>query len=277
MKINSKLKTSLQYILLVVVAIIMIFPIIWIISNSLKTVTGISEYPPSLIPAEIQVSNYAEAISRGNVLVYLRNTIILIIGTTIGTLFSSAIVAYPLARMEFAGKKLVFGLILATMMVPATATIIPQFILFRYFNWLDSFAPIIVPAFFAYPYNVFLFRQFYKTIPKSIDEAAMIDGCTRWQILTRILFPLSRPIFITIGVLSSVYWWNELFIPLIYINSEGLKPLSVGALSAFKVQFISAWNLQMAFAVIMILPPIFLYLFAQKYLVEGIKTAGMKD
>ena len=198
------------------------------------------------------------------------------IGNTVGTLISSAVVAYPLARMNFKGKNIIFGLILATMMVPAIATIIPQFILFRSFGWIDSFKPMIVPAFFAYPYNVFLFRQFFRGLPKDLDEAAVIDGCNRVQIFTKILVPLAKPAFITVGVLSSVFWWNEIFQPLIYINTESLKPLTIGVLSAFKVQFVNQWHLQMAFSVLMMLPPIILFTFAQKYLVDGIKTSGLK-
>lgn len=276
MKLKLKITNFLQYILLIVVAIIMIFPILWIASSSLKSLIAISAYPPQLIPKEIHFENYVEAFSRGNIFVYLKNTLILIIGCTTGTLISSSIVAYPLARMNFAGKKIMFALILATMMVPATATIIPQYIMFSKFRWLNSFLPIIVPAFFAFPYNVFLFRQFYRTIPISIDEAALIDGCNRWDIFIKMIVPLSRPTFITIGVLSSVFWWNELFIPLIYIDSDKLKPLTVGALTTFKNLFIQRWDLQMAMCVVMILPPMILYLFTQKYLAEGIKTTGMK-
>jgi multiple sugar transport system permease protein len=276
MKLKLKITNFLQYLLLIVVAIIMIFPILWIASSSLKSLIDISAYPPQLIPKEIHFENYVEAFSRGNIFVYLKNTLILIIGCTTGTLISSSIVAYPLARMNFAGKKIMFALILATMMVPATATIIPQYIMFSKFRWLNSFLPIIVPAFFAFPYNVFLFRQFYRTIPISIDEAALIDGCNRWDIFIKMIVPLSRPTFITIGVLSSVFWWNELFIPLIYIDSDRLKPLTVGALTTFKNLFIQRWDLQMAMCVVMILPPMILYLFTQKYLAEGIKTTGMK-
>ncbi len=276
MKLKLKITNFLQYILLISVAIIMIFPILWIASSSLKSLIDISAYPPQLIPKEIHFENYVEAFSRGDIFVYLKNTLILIIGCTTGTLISSSIVAYPLARMNFAGKKIMFGLILATMMVPATATIIPQYIMFSKFRWLNSFLPIIVPAFFAFPYNVFLFRQFYRTIPISIDEAALIDGCNRWDIFIKMIVPLSRPTFITIGVLSSVFWWNELFIPLIYIDSDRLKPLTVGALTTFKNLFIQRWDLQMAMCVVMVLPPMILYLFTQKYLAEGIKTTGMK-
>jgi len=276
MKLKPKITISLQYLLLIVVAIIMIFPILWIVSSSLKSLIGISAYPPQLIPKEIHFENYVEAFTRGDIFVYLKNTLILIIGCTTGTLISSSIVAYPLARMNFAGKKIMFGLILATMMVPFTATIIPQYIMFSKFRWLNSFLPIIVPAFFAFPYNVFLFRQFYRTIPISIDEAALIDGCNRWDIFIKMIVPLSRPTFITVGVLSSVFWWNELFIPLIYIDSDRLKPLTVGALTTFKSLFIQRWDLQMAMCVVMILPPMILYLFTQKYISEGIKSTGMK-
>lgn len=271
---------SLKYILLILVALIMFFPIIWIASNSLKTLNGISEYPPRLIPEIPQYQNYKYVLFESNMLIYMKNTMILIIGNTLGTLISSAIVAYPLARLEFKGKNFIFSLILLTMMVPPITTVIPQYILFKNLRWLNSFLPIIVPSWFAFPYNVFLFRQFFKGIPKSIDESAMIDGCNRWQVFTKILLPISKPILITIGVLSGIYWWNELFIPLIYLDSDHLKPLTVGALTAFKVQGgqnMTAWNLQMAMAMLMGIPPIILYLFASRYLTEGIKTSGLKD
>lgn len=276
MKLKPKITISLQYLLLISVAIIMIFPILWIASSSLKSLIGISAYPPQLIPKEIHFSNYVDVFTRGNILVYLKNTLILIIGNTSATLISSSIVAYPLARMNFVGKKFMFSLILVTMMVPATATIIPQYILFSKLRWLNSFLPLIVPACFAFPYNVFLFRQFYRTIPISIDEAALIDGCNRWDIFIKIIVPMSRPVFVIIGLLSSVFWWNELFLPLIYIDSDKLKPLTVGALTTFKTLFIQRWDLQMAMSMLMILPPIILYLFTQKYMAEGIKTTGMK-
>ncbi len=141
-KKQSGIRTCMKYAVLIFVALIALFPIFWVISNSFKTLNGISQYPPQLFPDELQYSNYSEAISKGNILTYLKNTLILMLGNTLGTLISSSIVAYPLARMEFKGKNVVFGLILATMMVPAIATIIPQFILFRTFGWIDSFKPM---------------------------------------------------------------------------------------------------------------------------------------
>jgi len=270
----------LQYALLILVALFMMFPIFWIFSNSLRTLTGISQFPPRLFPEEPQFSNYIEVLYNSNALVYFRNTMTLIVGNTIGTLLSSSIVAYPLARMNFRGKNFFFALILSTMMVPTVAVIIPQFIIFRELGWLDSLRPMIVPSFFAFPYNVFLFRQFFLTIPRSLDEAAMIDGCNRWQIFSLLVVPLAKPIFITIGVLSSIWWWNELFQPLIFVQSNNLRPLTTGALLGFRVQgqqHLVQWNLQMAMATLMIIPPMFLYLFAQRYITQGIKSTGIKE
>lgn len=277
---DSKGVKIIQYIILGFFAILMFFPIFWIFSNSLKTLNGISQFPPEIFPSTPQWQNYIDVLQKSDALTYLKNSLILVVGNTVGTLLSSSIVAYPLARMEFKGRGMIFGFILATMMVPTVTLVIPQFLLFRTFGWLDSFLPMIVPSFFAFPYNVFLFRQFFMTIPKSIDESAMLDGCSRIQVFTKVIAPLAKPIFITVGVLSSIFWWNELFQPLIFIDSENLKPLTLGALTAFKLeggQNQTAWNLQMAFAMIMAIPPMILYMFASRYLVAGIKTSGMKD
>ncbi|PLV57447.1 carbohydrate ABC transporter permease [Thermotoga sp. SG1] len=265
-----------QYALMIIVAIIMFFPILWIISSSFKPLIEFSSYPPRLFAKTFTLKNYQEVLTNSKLPIYLRNTLILMLGNTVGTLLSSSLVAYPLARMDFRGKKLIFALILATMMVPSYVTIVPQYILFRYLGWLDSFLPIIVPAFFAYPYNVFLFRQFYRTIPRELDEAAKIDGCNEWQIFWKIIVPISKPIFITIGVLSSIYWWNEFFVPMVFINSEELKPLSVGIYSFSRTTFIVRWDLIMAMATIMIIPPMILFLLAREYITAGIKTTGLK-
>ena len=139
---------------------------------------------------------------------------------------------------------------------------------------------MIIPSFFAFPYNVFLFRQFFMTIPKSLDESAMIDGCNRWQIFIKIVIPLAKPAFITIGVLSSVFWWNELFLPLIYVQDHAWRPLTTGALAGFRVQgapHLVQWNLQMAMAMLMAIPPMLLYLVASRYLTQGIKATGIKE
>jgi len=277
---KQKNKKIIQYIVMSIIAVIMFFPIIWIVSSSLKTMLEISQFPPKIFPSIPQWENYKVILSDPYLYVYLRNTLILIVGNTVGTVFSSALVAYPLARMDFKGKNLVFGIIIATMMVPTTTLIIPQYLLFSKFGWLDSLLPMIIPSFFAYPYNVFLFRQFFKTIPKSIDEAAYIDGCSKFTIFTKMLVPLSKPIFVTIGVLSSIFWWNELLQPLVYVNSDAVKPLTIGTMTRYKfftgnAQLVT-WDKLMVVTTLMIIPPMILYLCASKQLTEGIKTSGMK-
>lgn len=273
-------KKALQYLLMIVVAAFMFFPVFWIFSNSLRTLPGISQFPPRLLPEDPQFSNFVDVIRGSNALIYFRNTMILVIANTVGTLISSSIVAYPLARLEFKGKKFFFALILATMMVPAVTTIIPQFIIFRTLGWLDSLRPMIVPGLFAFPYNVFLFRQFFMTIPKSLNEAAKIDGCNNWQIFSLIIVPLAKPVFITVAVLSSIWWWNELFLPLVYVQTHNLRPLTTGALAGFRVPgspHMIQWNLQMAMATLMIIPPMILYLAASRHIVQGIKSTGLKE
>lgn len=265
-----------QYFLMGLVAFIMFFPILWIMTSSFKPLIEFSSYPPRFLPKVFSPENYLEVFKNSKLPVYIRNTLILMLGNTVGTLLSSSLVAYPLARLNFKGRRIIFALILATMMIPSYVTIIPQYILFRYFGWLDSFLPIIVPAFFAYPYNVFLFRQFYRTIPRELDEAARIDGCNEWQIFWKIIVPISRPVFITIGILSSIFWWNEFFVPMVFINSEDLKPLSVGIYSFSRTTFIVRWDLIMAMATIMIIPPMIIFILAREYITAGIKTTGLK-
>ncbi|OZG62652.1 ABC transporter permease [Bifidobacterium lemurum] len=271
--------TVLQYTVMIIVALFMFFPIYWIFVNSLKTLTGISS-APSFFPSDPQWENYKTVLSDPSTLLYLRNTLILCVANTAGTLLSSSLVAYPLSRMRFRGRGVVFAIIIATMMVPTATLIIPQYLLFRAFGMLDSFWPLILPSFFAQPYNVFLFRQFFVSIPESIDEAAMLDGCNRWQAFWRVIVPLGKPIFITVGIMSASFWWNELFSPLVFINSDELKPLTVGALTSFQLAGggnQTNWPLQMAFSMLMILPPAILYICCSKYITDGIKTSGMKD
>ena len=202
------------------------------------------------------------------------------VGTTVGTLLSSSIVAYPLARMEFKGRNIIFAIIVATMMIPNIALIIPQYIMFGKIGWLDSLLPMIIPAFFAYPYNVFLFRQYFRSIPKELDESATIDGCTKAQIFFKVLAPLSKPTYATIAVLSCVFWWNELTQPVFYINSDEWRTLTIALMSSYMYTtnnaFLINWPSIMAVSTLMIIPPMILYLFGNRFLVGGIKTTGLK-
>ena len=281
---NQKRRNVVNVLLLTLVkilaALIMFFPIIWIVSSSLKTLVEVSQFPPHIFPAEAQWSNYTRILEDVSFFRYLRNTVLLIVGCTAGTLISSSLVSYPLARMEFPGKNLFFSLIIATMLVPGISLIIPQYLMFNWVGWLDTLLPMIVPSFFAYPYNVFLFRQFFRSIPKELDEAASIDGCSRIGTFFKVLVPLSKPTFATIGVLSAVFWWNELTQPIIYLTQDTWRPLTVAMMARYThfgdYPFATTWHTLMAASTLMVIPPMLLYLFGSKFLIQGIKTSGMK-
>lgn len=279
-KIKKQSVSRLLILLLkILVAIIMFMPIVWIISGSFKTLTEFTT-TANIIPEKFTLDNYEYVFNTGDFLKYFRNTVILILGTGIGTLLSSSLVAYPLARLDFPGKNLFFGIIIGTMLVPEISLIIPKYIMFGEIGWLDSLLPMIIPAFFAYPYNVFLFRQFFRSIPKELDEAAIIDGCSHTVLFFRVIAPLSKPIYITIAILSSVYWWNELTQPVFYLNSDNWRTLTIALMTTFTYvrgdSFVVSWPTIMAASTLMIIPPMLLYLFGSKYLVEGVKTSGIK-
>lgn len=278
-KIKRRINQFWLYIIKIIVAMIMFLPIIWISTGGFKTLAEFTS-SSSIIPLNFTTENFTYIFRSSNILLYIKNTLLLMLGTTVGTLLSSSLVAYPLARMEFKGKNLIFTVIIATMMIPNIALIIPQYIMFGKIGWLDSLLPMIVPSFFAYPYNVFLFRQYFRSIPRELDESAMIDGCSRLQIFFKVLVPLSKPTYATIAVLSCVFWWNELTQPVFYINSDKWRTLTIALMTSYMYtsgnSFVINWPSIMAAATLMILPPMLLYFFGNKFLVGGIKTTGLK-
>lgn len=278
-KIKRRINQFWLYVIKIIVAMIMFLPIIWISTGGFKTLAEFTS-SSSIIPLNFTTENFTYIFRSSNILLYIKNTLLLMLGTTVGTLLSSSLVAYPLARMEFKGKNLIFTVIIATMMIPNIALIIPQYIMFGKIGWLDSLLPMIVPSFFAYPYNVFLFRQYFRSIPRELDESAMIDGCSRLQIFFKVLVPLSKPTYATIAVLSCVFWWNELTQPVFYINSDKWRTLTIALMTSYMYtsgnSFVINWPSIMAAATLMILPPMFLYFFGNKFLVGGIKTTGLK-
>ena len=272
-------KNVILYVVKILVALIMFLPIIWIITGGFKTLTEFTT-SSNIIPKKVTFENFIYIFKNSNIWLYTRNTVLLMVGTTAGTLISSSLVAYPLARMEFRGKNLIFSIIIATMMIPNIALIIPQYIMFGKLGWLDSLFQMIIPAFFAYPYNVFLFRQYFRSIPQELDESATIDGCNKMQIFFKVLAPLSKPTYATIAVLSCVFWWNELTQPVFYINSDQWRTLTIALMTSYMYTsgnaFVINWPSIMAAATLMIVPPMVLYFCGNQFLVGGIKTSGLK-
>lgn len=264
----------LLYILLVLGSVIMIFPFIWMVSTSLKTVGSISAMPPQLIPDPIDFSNYATAWTKVNFARYTLNSFIIVVFDMVGALLSCALVAFGLAMFNFRGRSFIFMVMLATMMIPGQVTMIPTYFIWKQFGALDTFYPLIVPSFLASAFGVFLLHQYIKSLPKELYESAVIDGCSPPGIFFRIYLPLCKPALAALGVFTFMGVWNNTLGPLIYLQSKELYTLPLGLLYLKSENVNQA--LLMAGAVITTLPVVIVYLIAQKQFVQGIASTGMK-
>ena len=266
----------IAYITTTVLAIIFTIPFLWMVSTSLKSPPDLIRIPPRWIPDPIVWQNYVDAWTAQPFDKFFINTMVYTALSTVGLLISSALVAYAFARLEFPGKRPLFILVLSTVMLPHHVTMIPQYILFRELGWLDTLKPLIVPAYFGSAFYIFLMRQFFMTIPTELDESALIDGANRWDIFTRIILPLSKPIVVTIVAFSFVAHWNDFFGPLIYLNRKDSMTLAVGLL-LFKGDTDTLYHLLMAASVIVLAPVILVFFFAQRYFVTSITMTGMRE
>lgn len=263
------------FLILVLGAAIYLFPFFWMLSTSLKAPTETSVYPPIWIPETLQWSNYTEALSAFPFLRYLANTLFLVIMNLTGTLLSSSLTAYAFARLKWPGRDFWFAILIGTMMLPGTVTMIPQFILFKNLGWLNSYLPLIVPSFAGNAFNIFLLRQFFRTIPIDLSDCAKLDGCSELRIFGQILMPLCKPALATIAIFSFMGTWNDYIGPLIYINDNMQYTLTYG-LRAFQLKNDSIWHLTMAASIVVALPTLAVFFSFQKYFIEGITLTGMK-
>lgn len=266
---------TLLYVVLTLGMLVLIAPMGWMVSSSLKEEGDIYAYPPVLIPDPPRWANYAEAVQKLDFLNMLKNSLIITVVPTIGTTMSASIVAFGFARHRFPGRGLLFTVLLATMMLPGIVTLIPTFVLFHRLGWVNTYFPLTLPYFLGGgAFNIFLLRQFYGTLPYDYDEAAYIDGASVLQVWWRILVPLSKAPLATIAVFTIVGCWNDFMGPLIYMNAPHLRTLSVG-LQQFREVFYTRWNLILAGSVLMTLPITALFFGAQRYFLQGILMTGL--
>lgn len=269
------IKLTISYTTLIILSIFCLLPFLWMISTSLKTKTTMWKFPPEWIPSHPQWHNYIDAFSFAPFSRYITNTMTLEIFIIIGQLISCTLVAYGFARFKFRGREALFVLMLSTMLIPEQVTMIPLFLLFSTLGWVDTYLPLIVPAFFANPFFVFLMRQYFLTIPKELDEAAKMDGANSLKILLHILIPLLKPSLTIIFVFTFTNVFNDFMGPLIYLNSPEKFTLAIG-LANFTAEKGAEWNLLMAASTVTILPLLIIYFFAQKNLIGGIASMGIK-
>ncbi|NUK30256.1 carbohydrate ABC transporter permease [Parageobacillus sp. VR-IP] len=275
-KLKKRLIKIIVTIILTFGSILILSPIWWMVSTSLKDMKEIMTYPPTFIPKEFHFENYIKTIQAAPFGRYALNTLFITICVVIGSVLANSFIAYGFAKIRFKGSNLLFTIVLATMMIPGFVTMIPQYILFSKLGWINTYLPLIVPSFFGSAFFIFLLRQFFLTIPNELIEAAKIDGANHLYIWWKIIIPLSKPAIATVAIFAFNGAWNDLLGPLLYINDESLYTLQIG-LQVFRGQNDTQWNYLMAGSLLVLLPVILLFFFFQRYFIEGMNlTAGSK-
>ncbi len=263
------------YILLFLGAAAFIMPFLWMLRTALMESAQVQKVPLIWLPDPIRWGNFGEALSFMNFPVLLRNTLIISGTAIVGQVISCSVVAFGFARLRFPGREALFMLLLSTMMLPAMVTEIPRFILFRHLGWIDTILPLVVPAFFGGPFFIFLLRQFFRTVPVTLDEAARIDGCSSLRIFVQIMLPLSKPVLATVVIFNYIWTWNDFWGPLVYLRSSDNKTLSLG-LQVFQGVYQTDYHYLMAASLVVLLPILIIYVLCQRYFVQGIVMSGLK-
>jgi multiple sugar transport system permease protein len=269
---RTGLRTGLTYAALVLLSAIFFAPFLWLAMTSFKPE---SEIFSRALPSRLVWENYAKGLVHFPFVLYLRNTMILCAATVVGSVVSCSLVAYGLARIPWAGRNVLFALLLSTMMLPAQVTMVPMFAVFKWLGWIDTFLPLTVPAFLGNAFFVFLLRQFFLTVPGELTDAARLDGCTEFDIYRRVVLPLATPALATVALFVFLNTWNDFMGPLVYLYDDTKFPLSLG-LAMFTSQYGSFWGQLMAVSTVMTIPILVLFFFTQRTFIQGITMSGIK-
>lgn len=261
-----------KYIFLIIITIISLFPIVLVLSSSFKNESEIFDFPFHLIPRQIIFSNFIQ-LSR-NFPLYIWNSVKLTSIIVVLQLFSASTGGYVFSKLKWKGRNFIFGLYLASMMIPLQAVTIPQFIIMRNLNLYDTHTAIILLSTFT-AFGTFLIRQYFLSVPDTYLEAARIDGAREWTIFFNIMLPMAKPVLVTQAVLSFRFFWNDFFTPLIYLTTPELKTLPLGMTDFVREQYVY-WGPQMAAALISIIPVLIIFMFGQRYFIEGVSSSGLK-
>lgn len=273
-KAATRVKNALLLLLMLFIAVITFVPFLWMLITSFKENGQVMIFPPQLIPNPWMWENYGHAWRVANMALYFRNSTIVTLLITLGQTITCSMAAYAFARLEFKGRDALFLVYLGTMMIPFQVTLIPLYIMMRNLGWINTYQALIIPMIFS-AYNTFLLRQSFLSLPKALDEAAIIDGCGYPGIFLRIVLPLSKPALITQAIFCALWAWNDMLWPTVIANTEDVRTLAVG-LQMFKSQYAIQWNYLMAGTCISVIPMLLIYVFCQKYFVEGIALTGIK-
>jgi multiple sugar transport system permease protein len=273
MVVGRVLVNSSIYMLLIFVALIVLFPIVWMILTSFKAESEVQLYPPTILPKVWTLDAYNQVLLLYPFLRFLLNSFLISVGVTIGTLISCSMAAFALVHLRFRGREVLFLVILGTLMVPFAATMVPIFVEMSKIGWINTWSPLIVPAFLGNAYGIFLLRQLFRGIPRELGEAATLDGCGPLRVLRHVYVPLSTAAFTALGVVTFINSWNNMVAPLIFVNDQKLMPVAVG-LAYLNGQGSAIWSWLMAASTMSVLPLLLLYTLGQRYVVVGMTLAG---
>ena len=281
---NTKRKhivgTTLYHALILLIGLMMVYPLIWMIMSSFKETNTIFTTAGSLIPKQFTLENYIngwKGFAKITFVTFFKNSLLISVLATFGTIISSAVVAYGFARFKFRGRGLLFAAMLLSMMLPAQVLMIPQYLWYQKLGWVGSYLPLIVPYFFATQgFFVYLMSNFISGIPVELDEAAKIDGCSYWGIFIKVIAPLIKPAVVTGCIFSFMWRWDDFLSALLYINKTSMYPVSLALKLFCDPGSSSDYGAMFAMATLSILPSVLIFIFFQKYLVEGISTSGLK-
>jgi len=265
----------LRHLILIMVGIFFALPLVWMVSTSLKSNRQIFVFPPQWIPKPVIWRNYPDVFDYAPFLLYFKNTMIIEVACILGTLLSSSLVAYGFSRLNAPGKDFLFILMLSTMMLPYQVWMIPLYVLFTKIGWVNTFYPLTIPAFFGNALYIFLLRQFFLTIPKELEDAARLDGCSYFRIYWQIMLPLTKPALATVVIFTFMGVWNDFLGPLLYLQEPEKYTLAIG-LQVFLSQHGADWGLLMAASTMIVLPVIVTFFFTQKQFIQGIVLTGLK-
>jgi multiple sugar transport system permease protein len=271
--VGYTLGSWLLAVFLIPTAILMLMPFVWMVATSLKSAGAVFEYPPNFIPNPIEWGNYQRIFEVLPFARFFLNSLFVASAVTLLQLITCSMAAYAFARLQFRGRDALFLGYLGTLMIPAQVVIIPNFILLRYLGWIDTYQALILPAAFS-AFGTFLLRQYFLTIPRELEDAAVVDGANHFQIYARIILPLSGPALSALAIFTFLFNWNSFLYPLVVTNSVSMSTLTVG-LNTLQGQYNTAWTLLMAGSVIALLPVLTVFVLAQRYFIRGITLTGI--
>ena len=264
------------WVLLLAGSVVMIMPFLWLLTSAFTPEMDIFRFPPKWIPNPWRPQNFSDALTYKPFNIYITNTLIIVALNMLAVIVTSSMCAYGFARIKFWGRDFWFVLVLSTMMVPYFVLMVPQFVIFSRLGWIDSFKPLVIPIFFGGgAFNIFLLRQFFRTLPEELADAARIDGCSEFRIYWNIMLPLAKPALAAVAIFTFLNGWNDFIGPLLYLNSPEKFTVAIG-LATFRSVMRTRYDLLMAASAAMILPIVILFFFAQRYFIQGVVLSGLK-